>query len=135
MVPDSLSLSAPCISFIRLDVACCWPRCFLAEAMLCLYPASGLKLRPRVCSRFARWTRGPERNVGRATGRDEVNSHGRVRNVAAIVAAEDVRGHLGQVPGPDRGRVLVEDRGRGTRDEVSRQAWVNREPRTAFMKP
>lgn len=130
MDPVSWALSALYISFTIVDVACCSLRCFFAELTPCLYVASGLKLRPRVCSRFAQWTRGPERNVGRATGRDEDNSHGRVRNVAAIVAAEDVRGHL-------RGcqvQVEVESWSR-TGDEVSRRALVDREPRTAFMKP
>lgn len=63
--------------------------------MLCLYPESGLKLRLRVCSMFAWWIRGPDRYIGRATGRDEESSHGRVRNVAAMVAVEDIQRHPG----------------------------------------
>lgn len=97
MDPASWTLSAPCIVFIMVEVACCWLRCFFADCMPCLNAASALEPRPRVCSRFAWWTRGPESNDGRATGRDELNSHGRVRNVAAMVSAEDCNGdgHLG----------------------------------------
>jgi hypothetical protein len=87
----SCSLSAECIRFIMLEVASWFLICLCAEAMPCLYDISTLKLLPRVCSIFARWTRGPERNDGAATGRDEVNSHGRVRNVAAMIAAEYVQ--------------------------------------------
>lgn len=134
MDPASWTLSAPCIVFIMVEVACCWLRCFFADCMPCLNAASALEPRPRVCSRFAWWTRGPESNDGRATGRDELNSHGRVRNVAAMVSAEDCTGTDTWAAARSGSSSLGRGPATGSSDEVSRRAWVERKPRAAVYE-
>lgn len=131
MDPASWTLSAACIVFIMVEVACCWLRCFFADCMPCLNAASALEPRPRVCSRFAGRTRGPESNDGRATGRDELNSHGRVRKVAAMVSADGCTGTDTWAAARSGSSSLGRGPATGSSGEVSRRAWMVRKPRAA----